>query len=114
MNPTTSQHFAVITARPSEIPAGDYRSHYVTCAHSTARCPSISPDSRRIPGHSLGEFLMDNEYFDGEVVYAPPFRCRTCHSDLCDGPTGPCGPNDALCTKHSAHYQNRYGRAANE
>jgi len=115
MNPTTSQHFAVLTARLTTTPDGDYRSHYITCGHASSRCPSILPESRRIPGHSLGEFLMENEYFDGEIVYASPFRCRTCHDDLCSGPNGDrCQRNDQLCTKHSAQYQRRFGRAANE
>jgi hypothetical protein len=111
---TATQTFAVITVKAVTPPDGDYRNHYITCGHTTDRCPSINVNSGRIFTPTLAEYMEQNEYFDGEIVYASPFRCRTCHTDLCDGAGGPCRSILEQCSKHSAAYQRRHGRAANE
>lgn len=112
---TTAQNFAVITSRPTPYPTAkdDYRPHFQTCGHASERCPAIKSDSTII-GYdaTLAEFLEGNEFFDGEIVYAAPFRCQVCHADLCNG--GECQDILRLCSKHSDQYQRRYGRAANE
>jgi hypothetical protein len=107
-----NERFAVITSRPTDTPEGDYRPHFKTCGHASARCPAIKPDSGIIDASTFLEFLEQNEFFDGEIVHAAPFRCRVCHPDLCDG--GTCQDILRLCSKHSAAYQREYGRASNE
>lgn len=107
-----NERFAVITARRTNPQDECGPSHYRTCGHASPTCPGIKPDSRRINAETLGQFLMDNEYFDGEIVYDAPFRCRVCHPDLCNG--GTCHSILDLCSKHSAAYQREYGRASNE
>lgn len=109
---TTNQPFAMLTARLTDTPDGDYRSHFVTCGHASERCPAIKPESRRIDAPTFAQFMEQNEWFDGEVVYAAPFRCRVCHPDLCNG--GTCQDILRQCSKHSAAYQRQFGRAANE
>lgn len=109
---TATHPFAVISVGPAAVPVGDYRSHFKTCGHASDNCPAISPNSGRIDAPTFREFMEQNEFFDGEIVYAAPFRCRVCHDDLCNG--GQCQDILRQCSKHSAQYQRRYGRAANE
>lgn len=109
---TATHPFAVITTRRIASPDGDYRPHFKTCGHRLDICPAINPHSHRLNTSTFREFMEQNEFFDGEIVYAAPFRCRVCHDDLCNG--GTCQDILRQCSKHSAQYQRRYGRASNE
>lgn len=103
--------YALITTKRVATPVNDYRTHWRTCGHRDPNCRAISPASGQLPTTTLGEYMMDNEYFDDEVVYFDPFQCHVCH-DLCRG--GTCHSILEQCSKHSAAYQRRFGRAANE
>jgi hypothetical protein len=109
---TTAERFAVITYRKTDTPAGDYRPHFKTCGHTSPNCPAIKPSSNRLATDTLAEYMERNEHFDGEIIFAAPFRCRVCHPDVCNG--GTCKDILQMCSKHSASYPRRYGRASNE
>lgn len=76
---TRTRQFATLTTKPAvdQDDLGPYR--VLTCGHDDASCSAIAPTSR-IAGHdlSLVDYLVANEWFDGEIVYADPIACRVC------------------------------------
>lgn len=117
---TPHTRYALITAR--SVLTDEYqRPHYQTCGHFDSRCSAIKPTSHRLPTRTLAEYLERNEHFDGEVIYANPFPCPVCviPTDSMTGWTSACmgGTCHSIldqCSRHSAQYQRRYGRAGNE
>jgi hypothetical protein len=69
--------FNLLADTPNKMFAQDDREHYSVIGHDSPTCKGIK-SKRTARAISLGDYLAEHEFFDGELVFGDPWPCAIC------------------------------------
>jgi hypothetical protein len=69
--------FKLVADSAAKMFESDDREHYTVIGHDDTRCSAIA-EKRKVEATSLDAYLVDHEFFDGELTFADPWPCSKC------------------------------------